>query len=69
MACMALHNFIKQSAMADEDFEKCDLDESYIPLEGEASSSRANPSSSRHGDEDHNMNVFRDAIADGLFNK
>jgi hypothetical protein len=34
IACMALHNFIRDSALHDDEFEKCDEDEDYIP-EGE----------------------------------
>jgi hypothetical protein len=32
IACMDLHNFIQESALADKDFEWCDQDENYIPL-------------------------------------
>lgn len=31
MACMALHNFIRASALSDEEFDRCDLDENYVP--------------------------------------
>lgn len=68
IACMALHNFIRESAMMDEDFDMCDHDENYIPLSG-ASSSQGNRDNPRDGDEDQNMNQFRDWIADGLFSR
>jgi hypothetical protein len=29
---MALHNFIRESAMGDADFDICDTDENYIPF-------------------------------------
>jgi hypothetical protein len=32
VACMALHNFIRDSAMRDKDFDKFDEDESYMPI-------------------------------------
>jgi hypothetical protein len=32
MACMALHNFIRDSALQDDAFDKCDEDENYMPL-------------------------------------
>lgn len=32
LACMALHNFIRDSAMEDRDFEICDCDDSYMPM-------------------------------------
>jgi hypothetical protein len=63
---MALHNFIRESVVADEDFDKCDRDENYVP-EPEASSSQENRGSTCDGDEDQNMNQFHDWIADGLF--
>jgi hypothetical protein len=56
------HN-IRESAMMDEDFDMCDHDENYIPLSG-ASSSQGNRDNPRDGDEDQNMNQFRDWIAD-----
>jgi len=63
---MALHNFIRDSYLGDEDFDLVDSDENFVPL-SEASSSQV--SNTRHGDEDHTMNQFRDSIADGLFNR
>lgn len=67
VACMALHNFIRDSAIADEDFDLADRNENYVPLEAGTSASR--PSRNNTEPEDRNMNVFRDAIADGLFNR
>ena len=32
LACMILHNFIRESAMADADFEMCDNDENHISI-------------------------------------
>ena len=66
IACMALHNFIRDSYLGDEDFDLVDSDENFVPL-SEASSSQV--SNTRHGDEDQTMNQFRDWIADGLFNR
>ncbi|EEE55359.1 hypothetical protein OsJ_03402 [Oryza sativa Japonica Group] len=31
-ACLALHNFIRDSKLADCEFDMCDQDESYVPL-------------------------------------
>jgi hypothetical protein len=41
MACMALHNCIRESVVADEDFDKYDHHENYVP-ETEASCSQGN---------------------------
>jgi hypothetical protein len=32
LACMALHNLIQDNTLSDQDFDKCDEDENYIPM-------------------------------------
>lgn len=64
LGCMALHNFIRESALGDEDFDMCDQDENYQPM---PFSSQARVVSNHLGDEDGNMNTFRDHLADALF--
>ncbi|WVZ85459.1 hypothetical protein U9M48_032384 [Paspalum notatum var. saurae] len=32
LACMGLHNFIRESALSDADFDRYDRDESYMPI-------------------------------------
>jgi hypothetical protein len=54
-ACIALHNFIKDSKMADELFDKCDEDEEYMPIP-------LCHRDSRLGDEEGAMNYFQDQI-------
>ena len=68
MACMALHNFIRQSGIMDDLFDLCDQDENYDPND-KSTSSAANRTNRRHGDEDQRKNQFRDWIADGLFSR
>lgn len=68
IACMAIHNFIRESALADVDFERADHDECYV-APSDASLSQNNADTSQHEDEDQDMNQFRDWIADGLFNR
>jgi hypothetical protein len=29
---MVLHNFIRESALSDQEFNKCDKDENYVPM-------------------------------------
>lgn len=65
VACMALHNFIRESRIADREFDACDADENYNPMPPP-------PASTWPQDEpvveDVNMNVFRDQLANALFN-
>jgi hypothetical protein len=65
LACMALHNFIRESVMPDMDFDICDHDDNYMSMEVPNSSHRRGRSD-QLGDEDHNMNLFRDNLADAL---
>jgi hypothetical protein len=60
LACMTLHNFIRESAMADADFEMCDNDENYISIQ-------SNNLFEEDGDEEQGMNAFHDNIANVLF--
>ena len=62
-ACMALHNFIRDSAMANEEFDKCDEDKDYMPLPYSQSTA------SRLGVEEGSMNTFRDALAYALYTR
>jgi hypothetical protein len=59
---MALHNFIRESAMEDADFDICDTDENYMPF-SLSSTSQEVAENTNLGDEDQNMNAFRDSIA------
>ena len=65
LACMALRNFIRESAMPDMDFDICDHDDDYMPMEV-PNSSHSRGRSDQLGDEDHNMNLFRVNLADAL---
>ena len=73
-ACMALHNYIRESKLEDRDFEECDEDEEFIPMVDEPSRLRrrrqrrrlASQAQAANTRDDHDMNVFRDWIADGL---
>ena len=60
-ACITLHNFIRDSALSDEEFDRCDRDENYMPMPS------SHVGSSQLGDEEGAMNAFRDNIANALF--
>ncbi|XP_022679327.1 protein ALP1-like [Setaria italica] len=68
VACMAIHNFIRENAIADTAFDMCDRDENFIPM-ADPSNPEEHATNTQAGDEDRNMNEFRDEIANGLYNK
>jgi len=73
-ACMAIHNYIRESKLEDRDFQECDDDEEFIPMGDEPirlgrrhqRRRRATQAQGQNTSDDHNMNVFRDWIAEGL---
>lgn len=66
IACMALHNFIRDSKLRDEEFDKCDEDEDYMP---EAAQAATQPQGDDDPEEENEatMNTIRDRIANALF--
>jgi hypothetical protein len=62
LACMALHNFIRDSHDNDDLFDMCDKDKDSVPSHEDATSSH----SQLYGQEESDMNVVRDSIANGL---
>ena len=69
VACMALHNFIRESHLADKEFDRCDNDENYQPLLEETRRRRRNTRGEEMEPDSVDMNQLRDRIADGLFNR
>jgi len=65
VACMALHNFIRDSRIADREFEMCDADANYFPMP--PSSSEDNWPEDEPLIEDNNMNAFREELAHALY--
>jgi hypothetical protein len=61
VACMALHNFIRQSGSRDKDFRRCDSDDNYVPDEAYEDQPECEPTPSYL--ECPHMNGFRDTIA------
>jgi hypothetical protein len=64
VACMALHNFIRESRITDREFDACDADENYNSMS--SSSASAWPEDEPLV-EDVNMNAFCDELAHALF--
>jgi len=65
LACMTLHNFIQESALADADFDAVENDENFM-VASESSSAEESVLNNHLGDEDQDMNAFRDSIANNL---
>jgi hypothetical protein len=59
---MTLHNFIRESALKDELFDKCDDDEDFVLSVDE----QLLPQPFTSGMEEGGKNAFRDSIADAL---
>jgi hypothetical protein len=68
LACMALHNFIRDSAMSDKDFDRCDEDETYMPMPMPMPTENSSQLSDGdiHIGNDGDMNAFRDSICNAL---
>jgi hypothetical protein len=62
LACMVLHNFIRDSHENDDLFDMCDEDEELVPSHEDATSSH----SQLYGQEESGMNVVHDSIANDL---
>ena len=65
---MALHNFIRENDMADTAFSMYDTDENFVPM-NEESNCEGQATNTPGGEEDCNMNAFRDELARGLYKK
>jgi len=61
---MALHNFIRDSKLHDEEFDRCDADEDYLLEETSELQEDAYPD----GENEDTMNTIRSRIANALAN-
>lgn len=68
VACMALHNWIRESALHDDEFYKSDQDENYMPGNIEPTPSVGLPDL-RQGVNTANLDVVRESIANGLIGR
>ena len=67
LACIALHNFIRDSNLRDKQFDRCDSDENYIPKVQRESVTLVGDTAPS-GLHTVDMNSTRDRIATALFN-
>jgi hypothetical protein len=75
IACMALHNFIRDSALRDIAFERCDENEDYMPVDEDADDNDGQQQAVELQTDDVpeeenevSMNTIRDIIANALVN-
>jgi hypothetical protein len=61
MACLALHNFIRDSNLRDKEFDRCDADEDYLLSETDMTQDE-----SEDVENDDTMDIIRIRIADAL---
>jgi len=64
-AACALHNFVRESAVRDKHFGRCDRDESFVPRQA----NEDQPETQMVEDEPDDMNVFRDTLAFQYFHR
>jgi hypothetical protein len=66
IACMVLHNFIRDSNSEDRLFDRCDADEEYLLQQSFTSQAQADDNP--EGENENTMNTIRNKIADALSN-
>ena len=65
LACMALHNFIRESNLHDKVFDRCDADEDYL-LQETCGTTQTQGDESLDGENEDTMSTIRSRIADAL---
>jgi hypothetical protein len=65
LACIALHNFICDSKLRDQEFDKCDEDEDYLPGAARAAAQTQGDDEPEVENEE-SINDIRSRIADAL---
>jgi hypothetical protein len=68
IACFALHNFIRDSQLCDKEFERCDVDEEYMPRESNVEEQTQDDGHEIEGENEVTMNTIRDRIATSIAN-
>ena len=65
IACMALHNFIRDSKLHDKEFDQCDNNENYVPRAARASA-LTQEDVSEEVENEESMKIIRDRIAESI---
>ena len=64
LACMALHNFIRDTNLEDKLFNRCDGDEEYLLQHSATADTQEDDN--QDGENEDTMNTIRSRIADAL---
>jgi hypothetical protein len=65
MACIVLHNFIRDSKLYDKEFDKCDANEEYMPRASNTAA-QTQGGDEVEGENEVTMNTICDRIATAL---
>ena len=65
IACLALHNFIRDSNLRDKEFERCDADKEYL-VQKTSGTTQTQGDESEDVENEDTMNTIRSRIADAL---
>jgi hypothetical protein len=66
--CMALHNFIRDSELRDEEFDKCDDDDDYMSDNEDANVGQEVAKSYEDGFSELKNEIFMNTICDNIAN-
>jgi hypothetical protein len=67
LPCMTLHNFIRESGLSDQEFDKCDEVENYMPMLPQNPSNQSVDKNQIGHDTD--MNALYDSIYNALMSE
>jgi hypothetical protein len=68
IACMTLHNFIRDISLRDEDFDKCDEDDDYMPQDEDDNEVQEVAQLTEYDILDEENEVFMNTIRDNIAN-
>jgi hypothetical protein len=68
IACMTLHNFIRDISLRDGDFDKCDEDEDYMPQDKDDNEVKKVAQPTEYDIPDEKNEVFMNTIRDNIAN-
>jgi hypothetical protein len=68
IACMTLHNFIHDIPLRDEEFDKCDEDEDYMPQDEDDNEVQEVAQPIKYDIHDEENEIFMNTVRDNIAN-